>query len=120
MSANRRMLLFESDVKRLEEISSFILEHLGNDLTAAMIAKEFRIGKSTLHRHFKVHFKLSLHRYILKCRMEKAMELIVTRSCNITQAGTAVGFKEASSFTRAFINHFGHPPKSYFREQDPL
>jgi AraC-like DNA-binding protein len=47
------------------------------------------------------------------------MELIVTRACNISQAGTAVGFKEASSFTRAFINYFGHPPKDYFREQDP-
>lgn len=113
------MLLFESDVKRLEDIRSFILEHLGMDLTAVMIAKEFGIGKSTLHRHFRAHFKLSLHNYILKCRMEKAMELIVTRACNISQAGTAVGFKEASSFTRAFINYFGHPPKDYFREQDP-
>ncbi|GAB3910471.1 helix-turn-helix transcriptional regulator [Mucilaginibacter boryungensis] len=116
MGPNKKMVLFESDIKRLEEVKSFILENLDKELTAAAIAAQHRIGKSTLHRHFSAFFNQSLHQFILKSRMEKVMELIVERHCNINQAGTLVGYKEASSLTRAFIKYYGHPPKYYIIE----
>lgn len=113
-------LLFESDVRRLEDIKTFILANLGNELKAAAIAFQFKMSESTLHRQFRAYMNSSLHQFILKSRMEKAKELIGLRALNINQIGILVGYNELSSFTRAFKKYFGQPPKFYLNESNQL
>lgn len=106
-------ILFGPDIKRLEEIKSFILQNLGSDLKATTIAAQFKISESTLYRQFRAYEGVPVHQFILQARMEKAKELISLRALNINQIGTVVGYKDLSSFTRAFKKYFGKPPKHY-------
>ncbi|MGN6568039.1 MAG: helix-turn-helix transcriptional regulator [Flavipsychrobacter sp.] len=91
---------------------------MATGLSVRQIAQQFQIGESTLHRHFTTYFKMPIYQFILKCRMERAKELIVGRTVTINQVSTMVGYHELSSFTRAFTKFYGKSPRHYFDELD--
>jgi AraC-like DNA-binding protein len=113
-----KVMLLQADIARLEGIRQFIVQNIAAELSVRLIAEQFQIGESTLHRHFTSYFKVPIYQFILKCRMERAMELIIGHSVSINQVSTMVGYSELSSFTRAFTKYYGKSPKHYFGEPD--
>lgn len=111
-----KIILLEADVKRLQDIKTFIAENLDQELSAAMIADKFTMGKSTLRRHFSTYFGNTLYHFILQTRMEHAMSLLKRKASSINDIAIAVGYKEVSSFSRAFAKYYGQPP-FYFLQQ---
>jgi len=111
-----KIIFLEADVKRLQDIQTFIAENPGQELSAAIIAVKFGMGKSTLRRHFSTYFGNTLYHYIFQTRMEKAMFLLKRKASSINEIAAAVGYKEVSSFSRAFAKYYGQPP-FYFLQQ---
>ncbi len=54
-------------------------------------------------------------RYVLRCRMNKAGDLLRTSTATIPQIGDRVGYNTESSFSRAFKRVFGATPAAYRR-----
>jgi len=58
-------------------------------------------------------------RYVLRCRMNKAADLLRTSTATISQTGERVGYNTESSFSRAFKRVFGATPAAYRRGTSP-
>ena len=65
---------------------------------------------ATFKRHFKEIFGEPPARYILKKKMEKALQLLQTPRVRIADVAFDCGFESVPSFNRAFRQHYGKTP----------
>lgn len=87
--------------------------NLYNSLSIPELAFLTSRSESTFKREFKKYFGLSPAKYIRKCRLEKAAELLKNESLQISEIAYDVGFENAAHFSTTFVNHFGKSPKEY-------
>ena len=99
------------------ELKQIIQDHVDTDLSLKEISKSLDINPSYLSREFSKHFNnLSFGEYIRKLRIEKAIELIISSSCSLTEIAYLTGFSDQSHFTRIFKQHTGKSPSVYKKE----
>ncbi len=98
----------------ISEIISYINLHLGEDLSLDTLADKFYISKYYLSRKFKENSSISIHQYIQKQRLLKA-ERLIYNGTPPTNACEICGFKDYSSFFRAFKKEFNISPKELKR-----
>ena len=81
-----------------------------SDLTIARIASEMAMGRSSLYRLWNAHFRVTIHEYIKRRRMELAQEMLRTGRWRVADMARVCGFGSQSYFTHAYKEAFGHPP----------
>jgi AraC-like DNA-binding protein len=107
----------EKDIQydeRIINILSYINESLESDLSIDNIALKFYMNRYYLMHHFKDQTGYTLHNYILQKRLSKAATLI-KKGLQIANVSDQCGFKDYSSFVRAFKKFFGLSPKQYYK-----
>jgi AraC family transcriptional regulator len=100
--------------KRLVE---FIEDHLSEEISLATLAKLVNLSLFHFSRAFKQSFGVPPHRYHSGRRMDRARSLLQKPALSVTQIGVQTGFRETSSFTRAFRRFTGVTPTEYRRQR---
>lgn len=90
----------------------YIEDHLDEELSLERLSEQFFVSKYHISHVFKEQMGLSVHQYILKKRMQVSKAAILGDT-SITDVYTMLGFKDYSSFYRAFKKEFGMSPKEY-------
>ncbi len=103
----------KADLTVVVEIEKRITADLtGRPPTTADLSQEFGISKSKLKLIFHHVFGKGIFEYYQSHRMEKARELILSRTMTVSQAGRYVGYSNLSNFTLSFKKQFGYLPSS--------
>jgi len=101
---------------RLRRVTEFIQAGLEHDLTLVDLAQS--VGLSTAH--FAVMFRKSTgetpHQFVLRCRMERATEILRTGKARIVDVAVACGFKTQQHFARVFRQMYGATPREYRKD----
>jgi AraC family transcriptional regulator len=98
--------------KRLME---FIEEHLADEISLAALAELSGLSLYHFARAFTQSFGMPPHRYHMARRMDCARNLLRKLTLSVTEIGVQTGFRETSSFTRAFRRFTGLTPTEYRR-----
>ncbi|WP_079914106.1 AraC family transcriptional regulator [Paenibacillus sp. 32352] len=85
-------------------------------ITAASLAKEFTISERHLNRVFKQETGMSITAMLQQIRIERAKHMLRETPKSIEAIALAVGFGDASFFTRLFARMVGSTPGN-FRKQ---
>ncbi|MDF2890524.1 MAG: DNA-binding protein AraC-type [Clostridia bacterium] len=112
----------EKDIQydeRIVNILTYVNENIDSDLSIDKIASRFYMNRYYLMHHFKDQTGYTLHNYILQKRLAKAAALI-KKGLQTTYVSDQCGFKDYSSFVRAFKKSFGLPPKQYYKAIEEL
>jgi AraC family transcriptional regulator len=96
-------------------VTSYIEEHLSEQVPLATLAQLVRLSTYYFCRAFKQSFGVPPHRYHTEQRIERAKVMLAARKNSITEIGLILGFSETSSFTAAFRKIAGQTPSSYQR-----
>ena len=99
-------------------ICNYINEHLEEDLSLDSLASFFYVSKYHIAHTFKDNMGIPLHQYILKKRLHASKNAILSDQ-PISHVYQQYGFKDYTSFFRAFKKEYGTAPKEY-REQHRL
>ena len=104
----------KEELSLYQNLYLYIEDHLDEELTLDGLSKEFFVSKYHIAHVFKEQLGVSIHQFILKKRLEMCKTLILGNE-DITKACLTCGFKDYTSFFRAFKKEYGISPKS-FRE----
>jgi AraC family transcriptional regulator len=99
-------------------VAEFIEEHLAEEISLATLAELVDLSLFHFARAFKQSFGMPPHRYHMIRRMERARGLLLRSALSVTQIGIQIGFREASSFTRAYRKFAGVAPSEYRRHRE--
>ena len=95
---------------KILDILQYINENLNHDLNIDILSDHFYISKYYMMRLFKQETGYTLGHYISQKRLLLAKELILT-GVSGTQACFDCGFKDYSSFSRAYKKFFHESPR---------
>lgn len=111
---NQSNMDFESH-QIVNKVIEYINENIENDLSINTLASEFYLTRYTIARYFKGETGKNLHEYIIKKRLAVAKELI-RDGFSMKIASQRSGFKDYSTFVRAFKREYKLSPSEYAKQ----
>ncbi len=85
------------------------------DLRVALddVARRVATSRRQLQRAFAEAGETSFRAYLQRVRMEHAAELLRDGRTPVSTVASAVGYRQAAQFAKAFRRHHGAPPSSF-------
>ena len=108
MAPGRRLGL--SDPK-LEAVIAAMEENLEEPLPSAALAEIAGVSERQLERLFRRALGCTPTRYYLDLRLRRARILLGQTRLPVMEVALACGFATPAHFSRAYRDHFGHPPR---------
>lgn len=101
------------DDRRLRRVMQFIEENLHGNIRLADLAAVASLSPFHFSRAFRKATGESPYRFVRECRLEKARQLLASRSVTLAEISLICNFSSQSSFTRAFSRAFRVSPGKY-------
>ena len=100
-----------STLRQSERVRDYVLEHLSEPLSIDTIARETGASVSSVQRHFKEHFGITVFDFIRRTRLEQARDALERQGTTIAQAAFIAGYTSTANFTTAFKKTYGVTPR---------
>ena len=102
----------QDELSLFQNILSYVENNLEDVLSLEDIAGKFYVSKYYVAHLFNDTLGISLHQYIIKKRLDECRNAI-TSGESITSSYERFGFRDYSSFFKAFRKEYGMSPKEY-------
>lgn len=96
---------------------TFLMEHLGHDVSLADLARECALSRSHFSKAFKQSTGQSPHAWLVSQRVDSARHLLKKPELSIAQIAASCGFSDQSHMTRVFVAHTGVTPARWRRSR---
>jgi AraC family transcriptional regulator len=103
--------------RHLNRIIDYIEANLGKDLSLLTLAAEAGVSPAHLARGFKRATGGSLHKYLMRRRVDWAAALLVSTEQSIAEIALETGFSSQAHLTTAFRHLYGTTPATYRRDR---
>ncbi len=91
-------------------------EHYADfDLTVEALCCENHVSRSSLQRKFKQAFGVTPKQYMMRLRMNRALDMLTENNDSIRSIAYSCGFEDEKYFSRMFKQTFGYPPREFNR-----
>ena len=99
----------DESTQLMHSLIGYVNDNLAMELTPELLCEKFHFSRAQLDRSFKNATGSTVWVYITAKRLLKARAYIQD-GMRITEAASACGFKDYSTFYRAYRRHFGAQP----------
>ena len=103
--------------RQQKRVVEFIEEHLAEEISLAALAELVDLSLYHFARAFTQSFGAPPHRFHMARRIDRAKGLLHRPALSVTQIGARIGFRETSSFSKAFRKFTGLTPTEYRRQR---
>ena len=93
-----------------QDISRYIEENLDQDLSLSALSKKCFYNPSYFSRIFRERYAMPLSEYVMRKRIERAQELLLTTEYAIQKIAMMVGFNNKSFFYKTFYKYYQMTP----------
>ena len=98
-------------------VHDLIVDHQDTFFPVKALADYLGLSFYHFSRMFKKSTGFSPYQYMLKLKMQKALELILTSSESVIQVGLATGFENPGHFSKVFKKFHGATPSQIRKDQ---
>ena len=98
---------------KLQRATDYIHDNLREELTLEKISQTLSMSTYHFAHAFREAVGLSPHRYVIKCRIERAKSLLRDTDLSVTEIAHQVGYLNQSHFSVAFHKVTGQTPRRY-------
>jgi len=117
LSAGRRALR-DADVKQILEARNVLAERFAHPPSIKQLARLVGVNRTKLKAGFKTVTGSTISEFVRRSQMEKAAELLLSKSFSIGEVAHQVGYEYPANFTMAFKRYFGYLPKQLKSRHD--
>jgi transcriptional regulator GlxA family with amidase domain len=103
----------EKEPQELQDISTFVLEHLDEPLPVTRFASQFGMSPRTLSRWCREHLDESPAQLVRRLRIDEARRLLEETSLPLKDITARTGLGDTSTMWRAFTQRLGITPAAY-------
>jgi AraC family transcriptional regulator len=100
---------------QVRRVTDYLMAHLAEDVELRQISDLVQLSRSYFSRAFKTSTGLAPHQWLLKARIAKAQELLLTSDRPLAQIAIHLGFADQAHFTRTFARMVGESPGAWQR-----
>ena len=100
----------KDDLDRLQKVYTYIGNSLSTELTLTCLSKQAAMNEKKLNEGFSYLYGKKIKAFILQARMERAYLLLQSGDDLIKVVASNFGYKDVSSFYRAFKKYYGFAP----------
>lgn len=94
----------------MKKVLELINHKQDDDVCIASLAQEVNMSVSSLSKTFKNSYGMNISKYRQQQRLIRAFDMVLAGKLSILQIALEIGYKDQSSFTRAFKEYFGYTP----------
>jgi AraC family transcriptional regulator len=99
--------------RKLQPVLKFAAEHLNQDVSLAVLARETRLSPFHLQRVFSAVAGETPKKFTLRLRLDLAAGMLLANRDSVLDIALACGFQSNEVFSRAFKRRFGINPARY-------
>lgn len=100
-------------ISSLRTVIEYIHAHISDDIAIEQLAGLVNLSVAHFSRMFKRSAGMPPHQYVLRCRITRAKQLLVSRSINLAEVAAMAGFFDQGHMTRSFREWLGTTPGAY-------
>ena len=97
----------------VDNISEYIRQNYGGDLSLNVLSKIFAVSESHLSRKFKDISGMGLNEYITYVRIMNAQKMLESQKLSVTEIAAKCGFNDSAYFAAVFKKTKGITPYKY-------
>jgi AraC family transcriptional regulator of adaptative response / methylphosphotriester-DNA alkyltransferase methyltransferase len=97
----------------LEEANEIVARDYASDLSLDDIARRVASSRRQLQRAYAEIGHTTFRDHLTRVRMERAAELLATRTFTVREVAHRVGYRQPAQFAKAFRRHHGVAPSDY-------
>ena len=101
----------------LKQISSYMLEHIGEKTNLDKMSRELGLNKTKLIRQTKAFTGYTVQTLHEKLKMQLAKELILDGRLSLAEIAERLGFQNENYFSKVFKKNTGESPRSWAKKQ---
>ena len=98
---------------RLNRVVDYVEASLATKLRVAELARPSEMSPYYFGKLFKQSTGLTVHEYVTRRRVQRAIDLLKRERVEINGVGAAIGIPDQSQFTRLFHKYTGITPRRY-------
>lgn len=96
-----------------QRINRLLHDRLAEGIGIAELAARLKVSESYLRKRFKAITGLSLGRYLLHYKLNRAVKLLAHSRSTLTQIAVDCGYESLAAFSRSFKDKLGVSPSLY-------
>ncbi|MBD5463568.1 MAG: helix-turn-helix domain-containing protein [Lachnospiraceae bacterium] len=110
----------DEDRPVVEIICKYIEDHIEEDISRNTLAKLVYMSPDYMTRIFKKEKGVTISEYLLRCKLERAANLLIKTEFSISYIASNVGYSNISHFSGAFKKQYGLSPSEYRKEYSKM
>ncbi|AOO64126.1 AraC family transcriptional regulator [Sulfurospirillum halorespirans] len=107
----RQFALHGSNANRIAQSIELITSDISEPLHVEVLSQKVGMSVSAFHKHFKHVTAMSPIQYQKQLRLQKARELLFTKTHEVGEVAFNVGYESPSQFSREYARFFGLSPQ---------
>ena len=111
-----RPMRIERDVRRMQQICSYVMAHYVHTISLDDIAAEVGMNRSAFCSYFKRCKGITFSQYVTQYRLNTACKLLKHSQKQVSEICFTVGFNDLPHFVRVFTNNIGVSPSRYRKQ----
>jgi AraC family transcriptional regulator len=102
--------------RNFQQVIDYINEHLEHNLSLAELANLVQLSSYHFAHLFKQTTGVSPHQYHIRCRIQRAKQLLLAKNLTIAEVAYAVGFASQGHLNYHFKRLVGMTPKAFLQQ----